>query len=304
MPLLDSWLLSLQSEGKSAKTVRSYREGVTQYIAWCDTHNVDCDLSRESVRGFINHILNDRGLSSATALARQAPIKLFSAWLADENEIKYDQLASMKRVKLDIKVVPSLSNDEIERLLKVCGNGKSKEFVDIRDYAIVMFMLDTTCRADETISIRYPVDLDLREGTAIVRRGKGGKGRVTAFSPATAAAIDKYIRRCRTGHPLAKSSALWLGGGKGSKGQTFSYEGLYRALKLRGSAAGLIDFHPHILRHTAASMWLDAGGSEGSLMAKAGWSNRSMLDRYVKSTSERRAIEESRKLNVMSRFKA
>lgn len=295
--LLSSWTLALRSENKSAKTIRSYGEGVTQFGNYCLANGLQPDLSRENVRGFINYLLNDRGLEPTTALTRQAPLRLFSAWLADEGEIERDDLLGMKRVKLDIKVVPSLSDDEIERLLKVCGNGKSKQFVDIRDYAIVRFMLDSTCRADETISMRYPADLNINDGTAVVRRGKGGKGRVIGFNYNTASALDKYLRRRRQ-HPRAESSALWLG----DKGQGFTYAALYKALKRRGSDAGLEDFHPHILRHTAASQWLDAGGSEGSLMAKAGWSNRSMLDRYVKSTSERRAIEETRQLDVMGKF--
>jgi integrase/recombinase XerD len=36
-----------------------------------------------------------------------------------------------------------------------------------------------------------------------------------------------------------------------------------------------------VLRHTAAHRWLAAGGTEGGLMAVAGWSRRDMLDRYA-----------------------
>ena len=35
-------------------------------------------------------------------------------------------------------------------------------------------------------------DIDLKAGTAIVRRGKGGKGRSVPFGPNTALAIDRY----------------------------------------------------------------------------------------------------------------
>ena len=36
---------------------------------------------------------------------------------------------------------------------------------------------------------------------------------------------------------------------------------------------------PHVLRHTAAQRRLSADGSEGGLMAVAGWKRRDMLDR-------------------------
>jgi integrase len=55
---------------------------------------------------------------------------------------------------------------------------------------------------------------------------------------------------------------------------------------------------PHVLRHTAAGRWLDAGGSEPGLMHMFGWERRDMIDRYTGATSQRRAISESRKLNL------
>ena len=62
--------------------------------------------------------------------------------------------------------------------------------------------------------------------------------------------------------------------------------------------AGLNGFHPHLLRHTAASRWLAAGGSEGGLMAVAGWSTRDMIDRYTRATAAERAAAEARGLNL------
>jgi integrase/recombinase XerD len=66
----------------------------------------------------------------------------------------------------------------------------------------------------------------------------------------------------------------------------------------RAERAGISGFHLHLLRHTAASRWLAAGGSEGGLMAVAGWSSRDMLDRYVRSTASERAAAEARGLSL------
>lgn len=53
-----------------------------------------------------------------------------------------------------------------------------------------------------------------------------------------------------------------------------------------------------VARHTFASRWLGAGGSEGGLMAAAGWSSREMVDRYSRATASERAMEESRRLGL------
>jgi integrase/recombinase XerD len=52
------------------------------------------------------------------------------------------------------------------------------------------------------------------------------------------------------------------------------------------------------MRHTAATRWLRAGGSEGGLMAVAGWSNRAMIDRYTGASAAERAAEEARGLGL------
>ena len=74
--------------------------------------------------------------------------------------------------------------------------------------------------------------------------------------------------------------------------------GAYDTLLDRAKLAGIPDFHPHVLRHTAAQRWLSAGGSEGGLMAVTGWNRREMLDRYARATASERAAEEARRLNL------
>ena len=61
---------------------------------------------------------------------------------------------------------------------------------------------------------------------------------------------------------------------------------------------GIKGFHLHLLRHTAATRWLRAGGSEGGLMAVAGWKSREMMDRYVGASASERAADEARGLNL------
>ena len=54
----------------------------------------------------------------------------------------------------------------------------------------------------------------------------------------------------------------------------------------------------HRLRHSTAVRWLAAGGTEGGLMAQAGWKDRTMLDRYVATAREQLAAEEFDRLRM------
>ncbi|MFE1462529.1 tyrosine-type recombinase/integrase [Streptomyces nigra] len=287
-PLLDSWLVHLAAERKSAQTLKTYGDGVRAFLRWCEAAECPPILDRPTVNAFVSDLL-DGGAEASTARSRQLAVRRFSTWLADEGEIDTDQLLTLKPPKLDHKVVQELDDDQLRALIKAC---KGKDLRDRRDEAIVRLMAEAGARAGEIVGMGV-ADIDLKRGAAIVRRGKGGKGRTVPIGPQAAEALDRYIRARRT-HRLAQTPALWLG----ERGKGFTYDGLYVALRYRADQAGIPDFHSHVLRHTAAGRWLAAGGSEGGLMAMAGWSRRDMIDRYTRSTSERRAAEEARRLNL------
>jgi site-specific recombinase XerD len=240
------------------------------------------------VKGYVADLL-DNGAEASTARARQLGVRRFSAWLEEEGEVDADPLLGLKAPKLDTKVTESLTETELRGLIKACGG---KEFRDRRDEAIIRLMAETGMRAGELTSLTV-ADVDLNRGLVKVRRGKGGKGRVAPFGDHTARAIDRYLRARRT-HRLAETDALWLG----DRGKNLEYYGLHSALKYRAQLAGLTNFHPHLLRHTAATRWLRAGGSEGGLMAVAGWATRDMIDRYTGASAAERAAAEARGLNL------
>lgn len=285
--LLQSWTVHLRAERKSDETVKAYTTGVRLFLAWCERTGTPPTLDRATVNAFVASLL-DAGAEAATARNRQLALRRYSAWLADEDEIDRDELLGLKAPKLDDKIVARLTDDQCRELIKVC---RGKEFRDRRDEAIVRFMLEAIVRAGEVISMTV-AGTDITKGIAVVH-GKGRKQRTAPFGPQTARAIDRYLR-LRRGHRLADSPALWLG----DRGKGLGYYGLHSALKYRADLAGIAGFHPHVTRHTAAQRWLDAGGSEGSLMTVAGWSHRDMLDRYTRATAQQRAAAEARELNL------
>jgi len=171
-------------------------------------------------------------------------VKRFSAWLADEGEIHRDDLIGIRAPKLDTKVVEPLTASQLKAMLAACTGGDP--FRDRRDEALIRFMVETGTRAGEVVAMMVP-DVNLPAGTVIVRRGKGGKGRIVPYGPQTTRALDRYVRARRT-HRLARTPAFWLGGG----GKTMGYEGLHKTLAERARLAGVDGFHPHRLRHTVA----------------------------------------------------
>ncbi len=286
--LIDSWTLHLRAERKSPATVKVYTDGVRAYLRWADANGVPAELERDPVRTFVADLL-DRGAEPATARSRQLALKRLSAWAYDEGETDADRLAGLKPPKLDAKVIEPLTDDQLRALLAACAG---REFTQRRDTAILRLMLETGARAGEVVAMNVD-DVDLKAQVALIRSGKGGRGRLVPFGAKTGQAIDRYLRVRRT-HRLADTATLWLG----DRGKGLSYDGLHYALAKRATAAGIDGFHPHRMRNTAAHRWLAAGGSEQGLMAVAGWTRPDMLLRYTQARASDRAAAEARRLNL------
>ncbi|WP_081660063.1 tyrosine-type recombinase/integrase [Mycolicibacterium iranicum] len=286
--LLTSWEISLRSQNKSPTTITSYKRGVRLYLDWCERSGHPAELTRAQVQTYTADLIGD-GKEANTVRLRQAALRQFAKWLVDEDELADDPLVGLKPPKIPSKVVEALTDEQLRALIKAC---QGKSFRDRRDEALVRLMAETGLRASEVIGLAVG-DVDLTRGLVTVRKGKGAKGRVAPFGPQTAASLDRYIRQ-RRAHKLADTDALWLGVG----GKTFAYFGLNDTLRNRAKAAGIEGFHLHLMRHTAATRWLRAGGSEGGLMAVAGWSTRDMIDRYTGASASERAAAEARGLNL------
>lgn len=287
--LLPSWIRSLRAERKSPHTIKAYRQGILAFTDWCKSTGTTPELAKATVETFVADRL-DAGQAAKTVGNQLLALRQFSEWLVTEGEIPSNLLKGMQQPKLDKKVIEALTDDELRALLKAC---KGSRFVDRRDEAILRLMMETGMRAGEVIALELK-DVDLDREQAIIQRGKGGNGRTVSYSPQCAAALDRYLR-ARRSHKLAATPTFWLGA---DNWRTFSYFALHRSLAARAEGAGVKGFHPHKLRHTAATRWLRANGSEQGLMSMAGWSSRAMLDRYTAASAAERAAAEARTLNL------
>lgn len=295
--LSQSWYVHLRSRGLSPRTLRCYQAGLGRFSAWCADGGLDPDLGRRSAEAFTASLLAG-GSSSGTAALRLIALRQFSAWLAAEGEIERDEIATMKSPKTDQKVVEHLTADELTALLRAC---MGQRFTALRDTALVRFMHSTGARADEIVSMKlYDVQLGAR--SAVIVRGKGGKGRRSGYGDKTAEALGRYLR-ARRKHPNAELEAFWLAGSNGRRSDgsgrgNMTYDGLVSALGRRAEAAGIGHFHLHRLRHTAAVDWLRRGGTVSGLMAQMGWESVEMVRRYVKAAEADLAVAESHRLSI------
>lgn len=301
---IDEWRVTLRAENKSPATRTVYTTAAKRLNGFLLDHGMPTQLSAiraEHIEAFLV-ALQDEGRSSATVSVYYRSLQAFWKWAVRRGEVKDSPMASMSPPIVPPTPVKPLTAAERDALLEAVA-GKSYE--DIRDTAILRLFMDTGARRAELAGLRVDdVTFDTSEkgDHYVTVQGKGRKQRSPAFTDDTYIALWRYLR-ARNGtatqppHPQAVGSdALWIG----YRGP-LTANGILQMMQRRATQAGLSGVHPHLFRHTAATEWLAAGGSESGLMANMGWKSAAMLRRYTAATAEVRAREESRRLKAGKR---
>lgn len=141
----------------------------------------------------------------------------------------------------------------------------------MRNRAMMALMLYGGLRCAEVCSLR-PRDIDMRKYLINVR-GKGAKERVVPI----AAILERYLIEWRTRRPSGPTFFTTL------KGGPVDTRYVRRMVHRYGQKAGIpVDVHPHLLRHTCATSWLNEKGlSTKEVQILLGHSRLSTTELYL-----------------------
>jgi len=228
-------------DGLSAKTLENYRFTLNVFASQVNKHV--SKITTDDLREYISYLSEKRHLKESSLQTHINTLRTFFGWLHIEGVIKKNPMLKIKSIKIDKKRTrQALSLEDLERLRNACKNYKEK--------ALVEFLVSSGCRLSEAASINI-AEMDFQERSVKVV-GKGNKERTVYFSVRAKLMIEEYVKQRKGGAALFSSiKTPYL---------PMKTRAIQQALQNIGERAGIPKrVHPHLLRHTFATMALNGG---------------------------------------------
>jgi len=266
----------LTARGYAAHTVHEYCRFNGQLLEWLDIP-VEC-LDRARVLEWVG-----LGPTPSNRRWRWLAVKALSRLLVDEGILAEDVARRVPMPKQPQAPQPVLSDDALDALLATCS---SRSAADVRDRALLLTLASTGARRSELAALDV-ADVNLDQGVVMIRRGKGGKGRVSFLDQAATRAVLSWLRV----RGEAATPGLWVN----SRGARLTSDGVRQMIERRAARAG-VKASAHMFRRRLAATWLRNGGSQVGLMAAAGWTSTAMPARYCAAVASELAQVEHRRV--------
>jgi integrase/recombinase XerD len=274
--VIDQFLIDTENRNRASGTLGIYRRVLGLLARWLEALGV---VELEAVtlpvlRQFLNFLINSDSsqrfpeavrkgrLAPATVAEYVAVLKAFFQWCVNEELMALSPAARLKKPQLPKKVKPTLTPEQVEKLLAACDTGTRAGF---RDYVMLLVLLDTGMRVSELCGLRlsdvYPryVRVD----------GKGQKQREIGLHPDVSKLLWKYIHKHRAVFRV-QSDYVFVG----EKGPltVSGVETIFDNLARRSGIVG-VPITPHVLRHTFSKRYLKNGGDLFKLSRELGHSS-------------------------------
>lgn len=274
--LQDHFIADRRAQGLARKSIKFYEHNLDIFFEWCTERgitNVD-QLNSDVIRSFLNH-WKETGHSNGGIHGVYRSLRALLRWFEQEYEPSEwrDPLRNIKPPRVDIEPLDPVSIEHVRAMVDTCNGGK---FIDYRDKAIMLFMLDTGVRAGELLALNVQ-DVD-REGGVLIRQSKNRRPRTVFLGREARRALRAYLKQRDDVWP-----ALFVA----TKDRERLLEsGLRQILVRRAKRAQVPTPSAHSFRRAFALAMKRGGADLVTLQRLLGHSDMTQLIRYLKQDSE------------------
>ena len=279
-PAVDAFLQALTGAGgKSVHTIAGYRrvlhaacafahqQRLTSFAAWQPFH----------VRAYIGH-RHQSGLSPKSLQLELSALRAFFRFLCKEGGHSDNPAAGVRAPKVPKRLPATLDVDEAQALVEGISGDRA---IDQRDRAIAELFYGSGLRRAELAAINL-IDLPastagLQENFLLRVLGKGNKVREVPVGRQARLALLEWLR-LRPEIAAADEPALFVS----QRGNRLSTHQIGVRLAEWGQKLGIRSrVHPHKLRHSCASHFLEGAGDLRAVQELLGHANLSTTQIYT-----------------------
>lgn len=238
--LLNNFISAKRIEGCSEKTLNYYCNTIN---AWLRNITIELrEVSTNDIRRYLSEVQEKKGSSKTTIDNIRRIFSSFFSWLEDEDYIVKSPVRRIHKVRSEITVKETISDEQLETLRDSCE--------ELRDLAMIDFLVSTGVRVGELVKINRN-DINFNERQCVVL-GKGNKERTVYFNARAKVHLQNYIAS-RTDTETALFVSLT------NPHSRLTISGVENRLRELGRTAKVGKIHPHKFRRTLATMAIDKG---------------------------------------------
>lgn len=262
------WHLPNQ-KGLQENSVKSYTDAISLFMLYCESElglkrekmSIK-DISCQTVEGFLDWLENERHNSPRSRNQRKAALNTFFKYLQRKNPahiLLFQEIKAIPQKKLAVQSVKHLSVDEVSKLL---AQPPLNTRMGRRNFAILSLLYETGARVSEVATLTIGDIRFSRNGASVYLLGKGGKAREVPLVNSVATFIKRYLADEAERRSCLKSDILFCN----RNNEKLTRAGIAYILKEHFKTAQSTNpevfpkrVYPHILRHSRAMHWLEAG---------------------------------------------
>ena len=252
-------------------------------------------VKRKDIEAFMIFLNYTKNNISSTRYSKSCAIKCFYKWLTRDlpyNENPAENIVFRSSI---VRIPKYLTLQEAKKIQTIFNNSNSKNY--IRNNCIIILFLSTGIRRSELINIKLS-DINFKDKSIIIRKGKGNKTRKVYFSEYCKKELLNYLHLKNIKYINLESYLFTKNNNSEKLGVGAIREICSKAYKL----AGLENKHftPHSLRHTSATIMYEQ--TRDILLVKEFLGHKTLNSTQIYTHTNSDIVREAVERNPLSNF--
>ena len=227
-------------------TISSYKRDLLKFSSFLSKKEaLDFKMIDPDVLNIFVMELRHTNTSGKSIKRYLSSIRVFFNFLIEVGEVQTNPALLIKTPKVERDLPKTIDFDDLKKMMTI----NSTQYKELRAVLMIELLYSCALRVSELVGINFE-DIDMDEGFVKVM-GKGGKARFSPMGQTTIDVLKRYIKQ----RPNCATNALFIN----QNNTRISTRTVQNVVKKRALQVGIsINVHPHMLRHAAATHFLQS----------------------------------------------